>query len=678
MKSKILQITWILATTFLLHPGLSGQTLLWEDFSNASMPPTGWSIQGLSAQWSISGSNLAGGSAPEAKFTYINQTTTTRLISPPLNTTGLTSLKITFRHFYDDYSGAGPKAGVATRSGNGNWTSVWEINPSGNVGPEQVSINISNSDVGKPDFQFCFYLDGNMYNIDYWYIDNVLCINPLQVDGFLVSIQNTPTYFGIPTPVKGTIMNTGTDNITSLEITWQLNNTPPVTSQFSGLNIPTLGIFEFTTPELMNPLVGEYQLKAWIHTVNGTPDNDPSNDTAVKFVQRASLVIERRPLFEEFTSSTCSPCANFNASFNPWTQQHEDQITLIKYQMNWPGSGDPYYTAEGGVRRTYYGVNFVPDLYVNGAQTATNISAVNAAFNNALQQPGVLKIIGKHNISNKIISGDVTLLPFAHFTGVRLYVVVMEKVTHNNATTNGETSFHHVMMKMIPDANGTALELFDRSPYTYSYTMDLSGTHIEEFNDLIVGLFVQNYDTKEVYQSNYSTENGFFNNDATLSDLQVEGETIAGFDPFTYSYDYFLEPGTTVVPEVTGIPTDNNATVIPISSPQLPGSTTIDVFAENLVAHNLYTVNFYMSGVGINASQLNVTLYPNPAKDHITISNAGSARVRILSPEGKILIIEENVNSRTLNVQKLAPGTYILSIEKREGQVLRKKISIIR
>ncbi len=41
------------------------------------------------------------------------------------------------------------------------------------------------------------------------------------------------------------------------------------------------------------------------------------------------------------------------------------EYSLIKYQMNWPGNGDPYYTEEGGVRRDYYGVSSVPDLYIN-------------------------------------------------------------------------------------------------------------------------------------------------------------------------------------------------------------------------------------------------------------------------------------------------------------------------
>jgi hypothetical protein len=234
------------------------------------------------------------------------------------------------------------------------------------------------------------------------------------------------------------------------------------------------------------------------------------------------------------------------------------------------------------------------------------------------------------------------------------------------------------MMKMIPDANGTAIELFDRTPYTYTYTMDLSGTHIEEFNDLIVGIFVQQYNTKDVYQSTYSTENGAFNNNASLSDLQVDGSTIAGFDPSTFSYDYRLDPGTTLIPEVSAIPVDSNATVIIVPALQLPGTTTIDVFGEDLLAHNLYSVNFYLSGVGIAENPVNITLQPNPARDYITIGHAGNALVRILSADGKVLMTENNVDNRTLNIHNLAPGTYILSIEKDNGQIIKKKLVVVR
>ena len=65
-----------------------GQMFIWESFDSGKMPPTGWTINGLPAQWSVSNSNNAGGNAPEAKFTYVSQNTITRLISPMIDRTG--------------------------------------------------------------------------------------------------------------------------------------------------------------------------------------------------------------------------------------------------------------------------------------------------------------------------------------------------------------------------------------------------------------------------------------------------------------------------------------------------------------------------------------------------------------------------------------------------------------
>jgi len=64
--------------------------------------------------------------------------------------------------------------------------------------------------------------------------------------------------------------------------------------------------------------------------------------------------------------------------------------------MNWPGAGDPYYTAEGGVRRDFYGVNAVPDLYCNGGAVATTVPDVQAAYDQALTQIGMMDIAATH------------------------------------------------------------------------------------------------------------------------------------------------------------------------------------------------------------------------------------------------------------------------------------------
>ncbi|MEZ5196722.1 MAG: FISUMP domain-containing protein [Bacteroidales bacterium] len=159
-----------------------GQTYLEEDFSSGQMPPNGWSIDNVSIQWTASNSGNAGGTSPEAQFQWIQQIDTSRLISPQIDLTGLTSVFVRFNHMYDDYEGAGPSVGVATRSGSSNWNIVWEILPTINVGPETIELFISNDDVGQPDFQVCFYVKGDLFNLDYWYLDNISVFHPMELE----------------------------------------------------------------------------------------------------------------------------------------------------------------------------------------------------------------------------------------------------------------------------------------------------------------------------------------------------------------------------------------------------------------------------------------------------------------------------------------------------------------
>ncbi|MFH1161132.1 MAG: T9SS type A sorting domain-containing protein, partial [bacterium] len=652
-----------------------GQTFIWEGFDSGQMPPTGWTLNGYAAQWSISNTANAGGTPPEAMFTYISATGVSRFISPAIDLTGLTSVQFSFKHYYDDYTGAGPKVGVATRSGGGAWAIVWEINPTTNVGPEQIDLVISNSNVGATDFQFCFYVDGNMYNIDYWYLDNILLFNPLNLDGAITMIS-TPSFIGGPTPVEGTVMNMGLTTITGLQIDWQLNNGPIHSTTFTGLSLQTLDTYNFDCTDQVNASIGTHILTVWIKLVNGIVDDDQNNDTLRKVIKKACNIIPRKPCFEEFTSSTCAPCAAFNANFVPWCQQHDDQITLVKYQMNWPGAGDPYYTAEGGVRRNYYGVSWVPWLVCNGSFTETTMGAVQTAFDLALLQPGLVDLVASHNLSGTNMNVNATTLPFVDFTNAVLHIIVFEYITTGNVGTNGETEFHHVMMKMMPDANGTTTNLSDRQPFTVDETVDLSGTNVEEWDDLGVLVLVQDLATAEIYQSIYSVENGVFGTEARLDDILIDGTSLPGFDPDVFTYDVEV-PGGVLIPQVTGLPMDPNATVIVVDATTIPGTTTIDVFAEDLTTHNVYNVNWIFAVGQDEVKQDAIRAYPNPTNSFVYIQGALHARVAVYTAAGIEVKSIEDFTGNSINLSDLSEGVYMLSVQTQKGNLIQKKIALI-
>jgi len=110
-----------------------------------------------------------------------------------------------------------------------------------------------------------------------------------------------------------------------------------------------------------------------------------SNNSLAKQIHIASQSVANLPLFESFTSSTCGPCNTFNSNtFSPFLNSHIGEYAIIKYQMSWPPPGDPYYTAEGGVRRAYYGVTGVPSLFTGGSATSTSaVGLENALYDSS-------------------------------------------------------------------------------------------------------------------------------------------------------------------------------------------------------------------------------------------------------------------------------------------------------
>lgn len=663
--------TLLMMTAFSL--ALSGQSFILENFSSEQMPPQNWSIENLESQWSINNDDVAGGISPEGKFTYTSGTHLTRLISPAVDLSGISTVTFSFKHYYDDFTGAGPKLGVATRSGGGDWESVWEIDPTSNVGPEEKTLEVDNDDVGQSDFQICFYIDGNMYNIDYWYVDDIWLYDPLNLDCNLDGITMSK-YHDAAAEVTGRIKNLGLDQINSFDAHWKIDGGEWNTTSFSGLEIDFSETYEFSYEQYFDFPIGSYNLTLMVDNLNGSEDQDPSNNQMSKELVVVSHANFRRVCFEEFTSSTCPPCATLNSDFVPWCEENAEDIALLKYQMNWPGSGDPYYTAEGGVRKDYYGVSGVPAVFVNGEYIGYQFGGVQPAFDNALPQPGLFSIASSHQIDGTEVTVDVNLVPFTDFEQHRVYIAVFEYLTTGNVGSNGETEFEHVMMKMIPDAEGTIVDFTDREPVSISETVDMAQTNVEEWDDLGVIVFVQNYSTQEVFQSAYSAEDAVFATDALLSDLTVNGESIEGFDPEVFEYDVMLEAGTTEIPAVEGFASDENALPIVVPAYELPGTAMVDVFAEDRLTNNTYTVNFLLN-TGITEIASDVKVFPNPAKDKIFIQGDEIREIRIYNVLGDLVVSKKNPGNN-IHLGNQANGVYMLQIYFNDSNVITKKISI--
>ena len=163
-------------------------------------------------------------------------------------------------------------------------------------------------------------------------------------------------------------------------------------------------------------------------------------------------------------------------------------------------------------------------------------------------------------------------------------------------------------------------------------------------------------------------------NDATLSDLQVDGSTIDGFSPLITTYDYpELPAGTSTVPTVTATATDPNATVDIAATDVLPGTTTVTVTAEDGTTVKPYVVNFTVETTGIyNLVKNNISVYPIPVHDVLIIDHAGKfTEISIYDVNGALIYsqLANGASRQQINVSELSDGTYIIKAKTAENEI---------
>lgn len=276
----------------------------------------------------------------------------------------------------------------------------------------------------------------------------------------------------------------------------------------NGLNLTTGQSYDFTHDvpyDFSAP--GTYELMVTISNINGGEDDFADNNTLTKSINIVAALIQRKPLHEVFTASTCGFCPDANEAIDAvvLNPANFDNATLIKYQTSWPGAGDPYTTPEVSNRVSYYGITGVPAFFVD-ANSDSGTGYTQAKFNTYAAVPAFFEIEATHTFSGFDIEVDITITPYMNWEG-KCRVAVVEKQTTGNVGSNGETEFNHVMMKMLPNPTGTTVDLTSGTPYNFQVSGNLASTFIEEIFDLEVVVFLQDDSNKDVMQSNYSELN---------------------------------------------------------------------------------------------------------------------------------------------------------------------------
>ncbi len=383
---------------------------------------------------------------------------------------------------------------ISTVAG-GNTVKVWTDSPNGGIDESPTN------DDAEENF--------SIYNLDLEYII-MAEFHPDTTDvEFMIGFRNI-----------------GIETINSYKIFYSVDNADTVLMNYSNVSIATDSLV--THSYSLTASLGNHALKVWTAFPNGFDDQITTNDSrSFEYtVYDAALAVPRIPIFEVFTSSTCAPCAGGNAQLQSVLDTTDISTwTCIKYQMDWPGAGDPYYTSEGGIKSNFYGISGVPYMHVNGDVGYSPFSFSPQRFSNSQAVPSFIEMDANYSVSGQSVQVHVELTPTKDFIAgsYRLFMAVIENETFNNVGTNGETHFEFVMKKMLPNANGTIVtNLIAGSTLTFDENYEFQGSYrlpsgandqinhaiehsVEEFSDLSVVVWLQDITTKTVFQSAWAT-----------------------------------------------------------------------------------------------------------------------------------------------------------------------------
>ena len=498
---KLFTLTFALLLSAMLFA--QNNILLNESFDGSTLP-SGWQASGTATNnWSIAASNNAGGQANELKFNCQPAFNgLSRIQTPAVNLSNVAGVIISFKMYFDNYATATNYIHIATSSDNGNsWNIGWSKGYN-TTGKYLEEVNIVTPDMGKNNVIFCIYYNGQWFDFDAWYFDDIVITAQEETDLKMISID-VPSMIGAGnSEIAFSVKNLGIDKVQSFTASYEIEGFEPITETFN-TSISSFGEESFTFQETTFLTPGNYNVTVNIINVNGTTENQSNNSMEKDFVVALGQV-QRIPMIEHFSSSTCAPCVSVNQHMASFTEQNTGKYTYTKYPVDFPGMGDPYATEDSKTRENYYGVYGVPDIYLDGRQTATMMTQ--ETLDERYETPAFVDIRGAFTTSGKVITITADVLSYVDLNNVRLFVSVNEKITTDNASSNGEHEFRHIMMKMLDSAEGNTISMTAGESRHFEYTYKLFNSNVEEINDLEVAMWIQDYNTKEIFNSHYLYE----------------------------------------------------------------------------------------------------------------------------------------------------------------------------
>ena len=631
--------------------------ILYEDFSGIETGaiPVGWLRTHVN--WGVSPSNNAGGEAPEMRFNFSPASTALfRLNTPVIDASELSNIGLFFKQSINHYSGT-YSLKIQTSPDGAVWTTRWEhIAKSGETGfkergvknpdatKEEIFVDLSMLD--GQTFYLAFVFDGNSWNINHWYIDDILVtgiytpeinVNPLS---FLVTVKP-----GNTASRSLSIQNTGENN-SILDVKVRV---PGVDASVLYVNALLDGDSDFKTAMQSLPNINVFdEFNAHI----ATPELDLMLDYDIVLVSSNNylddpvLLGNRLAQYVDEGGMVC--LMNSSLSFGGgWGL--EGNIILPEYS--------PLYKAN-------FVNSYAETTSIIGHPITNNIETINTGqyIQTGIQGSGVS--LGNFN----------TGYPFAAYNPIKP-VVVVNVIPYNNYW-GGD------LMLLMENTISWLMDEFGETPFL-SVNINEASIEAGASQNIIV-----TFDATELPEGIYESAIRISSNDP-VNPLIIVPATMAVVQ--TYTLTLLVNPEN--AGNVHGAGEYVQGEVVNISAVAHEGFTFVNwtdhennhVTDESSFQHTMSTLditltaNFDVIGSAEDMELTDVKLFPNPANNNVMIRSGDKMlEVRIFDVTGK-KVYSELVNNTEFKVtlENLQSGIYFVSIYTQKATEV-KKLQIIR
>ena len=309
--------------------------------------------------------------------------------------------------------------------------------------------------------------------------------------------------------VSGELAYTGSGIFSSIYMHYSINNGEVYTTFFDEINInPQIPFFYEAQQPWTPDAEGHYLIHVWFTGLNGDPVDAPASDTLEIAVQVYDFLPERHlALLESFSSMNCGSCAIINPVIRSLINQNNDRFAMVFYHPM-AHEGSPLYQfnpKDHDTRRVFHDVTYSPFATVGSIYSGNAEAISQSLMDMEHAKPAAFEIEASYYITGDMLHAQVDTESFADLsdTDLRLFVVYTEDSIHFDAPpgSNGEQEFYRVMRSFIPDADGNRLDnQIEGATASFELSLRIPLEEVD-LNQLELLAFVQDVNSKEVYQA---------------------------------------------------------------------------------------------------------------------------------------------------------------------------------